>query len=105
MKREILSLLRKRGRVIPFGYREAEDREGFLEPVPDELKALEYAKTYLQSSSSRDVAQWLTSVTGRYISHVGLLKIMRERAIKEKNNEQDSTSRDNDYDSGYSVAQ
>ena len=45
-----------------------------LEPIPQELEVLEQAKVYLDNSSYREVASWVTKKTGRYISHVGLLK-------------------------------
>ena len=61
-------------RTVPFGYKVAEDDEEMLEPIPFELEALEKAKLYLRQYSSRQVANWLTKTTGRYISHAGLLK-------------------------------
>lgn len=64
-------------RTIPFGYVVDESDDGWLQPVPLELEALEKAKKYLKQYSSRQVAAWLTTVTGREISHVGLLKRMK----------------------------
>lgn len=61
-------------RTIPFGYVVDEEDEGWLVPVALELDALEKAKKYLKQYSSRQVAAWLTTVTKREISHVGLLK-------------------------------
>jgi hypothetical protein len=61
-------------RTIPFGYKIAEDNKYLLLPIEDELVALEKAKKYLRQYSYREVAQWLTEVTGRYISHMGLKK-------------------------------
>ena len=65
---------RRRSRVIPFGYRQSESDDKTLEPIQNELEALEQAKIYLENSSYREVANWVTKKTGRYISHVGLLK-------------------------------
>ena len=45
-----------------------------LEPIPDELEALEVAKRHLLQYSYREVAQWLTKQTSRSISHMGLKK-------------------------------
>ena len=45
-----------------------------LEPIRDELEALEVAKRHLLQYSYREVAQWLTRQTGRSISHNGLKK-------------------------------
>ena len=72
-------------RTIPFGYVVDESDDGWLQPVPLELEALEKAKKYLKQYSSRQVAAWLTTVTGREISHVGLLKrIKNEQSHKRK---------------------
>mgnify|MGYP003128260430 FL=1 len=65
---------RRKSRVIPFGYKQSETDDKILEPIPQELEALEQAKVYLDNSSYREVASWVTKKTGRYISHVGLLK-------------------------------
>jgi len=45
-----------------------------LEPIRDELEALEVAKRHLLQYSYREVAQWLTRQTGRSLSHTGLKK-------------------------------
>jgi predicted ABC-class ATPase len=70
-------------RVIPFGYTLDPDREGWLNPVVLELDLLEQAKAHLKQYSYRQVADWLTTQTGRKISHVGLMKrIQVERQRK-----------------------
>jgi hypothetical protein len=61
-------------RTVPFGYRVHPDNENLLEPIPDELEALELAKRHLKQYSYREVAIWLYRQTGRYISHMGLKK-------------------------------
>jgi hypothetical protein len=61
-------------RTVPFGYRIDDDDPDLLQPVPLELEALKLAKRYVKRFSYRDVAEWLTATTGRYISHVGLKK-------------------------------
>ena len=72
-------------RTIPFGYIVDSEDDGWLQPVAIELDALEKAKKYLKQYSSRQVAAWLTTVTGREISHVGLLKrIKNEQSHKRK---------------------
>lgn len=69
----------------PFGYKFSEETKLLLIPIPHELDALEKAKKYLKQYPSRNVAAWLTKVTGRYISHVGLLhRIKNERSRKAK---------------------
>ena len=60
--------------VVPFGYRIHPENDKLLEPIPHELEALELAKRHLKQYSYRAVANWLTSQTGRHISHMGLKK-------------------------------
>ena len=72
-------------RVIPFGYEISPEDPSVLLPIPFELEVLKKAKRYLQYYSYRDVANWVTSVTGRSISHMGLKKRMEiERARRTK---------------------
>lgn len=74
----------KFGRVVPFGYKEGTE-QGWLDPIPLELEALEKAKKHLKQYSLREVAAWLTTLTGRSISHVGLSKrIKHEQSRKRK---------------------
>lgn len=61
-------------RTIPFGYKIDPEDDDLLLPIPLELEALEKAKRHLKNYSYRDVAKWLEEVTGRYISHIGLMK-------------------------------
>jgi hypothetical protein len=73
------------GRTIPFGYVIDETNDGWLVPVPLELEALEKAKKHLKQYSLRQVSAWLTTVTGREISHVGLMKrIKSEQSQRRK---------------------
>ena len=72
-------------RVIPFGYEVDPNNPNTLLPVPIELEALEAAKKHIKRFSYRDVANWITAVTGRSISHMGLKKrldIERNRRTK-----------------------
>jgi hypothetical protein len=71
-----------RYRKVPFGYELKEGDRYLFHPIPSELEALEKAKDYLKRYSSRHVAAWLTKVTGRSISHVGLLKRIRDEYDK-----------------------
>ena len=61
-------------RTIPFGYKVDETDEDFLIPIDNELELLEKAKQHLIQYSYREVANWLSKESGRYISHVGLKK-------------------------------
>ena len=65
------------GRHVPFGYKQDEEDEMLLIPIPEELELLEKAKKFLQDYSVRQVAKWLSDQSGRNISHVGLYKRVR----------------------------
>jgi hypothetical protein len=70
-------------RTIPFGYIQDEKDPDLLQPVQQELDKLEMARDYLKQYSFREVANWLSTQTGRYISHVGLRKrVENERQRK-----------------------
>tara|TARA_A100001391_G_scaffold197354_1_gene177349 strand:- start:189 stop:587 length:399 start_codon:yes stop_codon:yes gene_type:complete len=64
-------------RIIPFGYIQSTKDSDILEPVNEELDKLEMARSYVNQYSYREVANWLTKQTGRYISHVGLRKRLK----------------------------
>ena len=70
-------------RTIPFGYVQDEQDPDLLQPVQNELDKLEMARDYLKQYSFREVSNWLSTQTGRYISHVGLRKrVENERQRK-----------------------
>ena len=69
---------------IPFGYRVHPDNDRLLEPIPEELEALEVAKRHLKQYSYREVAIWLSKTTGRYISHMGLHKRIKIEQKRKK---------------------
>ena len=72
-------------RTVPFGYMINEDDKELLDPIPYELEALELARKYIKQYSLRQVANWLTTKTGRQISHIGLRKrLLHERQRKNK---------------------
>lgn len=60
------------GRTIPFGYKQDPNDKDILLPIQEELELLEQAKGHLKQYSLRDVANWLSEASGRYLSHVGL---------------------------------
>ena len=72
-------------RTIPFGYVINKEDSELLDPVPYELEALDLARKHVKQFSYREVANWLTTKTGRDISHVGLRKrLMHEQQRKNK---------------------
>ena len=72
-------------RTVPFGYKQSEEDPDILDPIPTELDLLEKARVYINQYSYREVANWLSTNSGRYISHVGLRKrLQNERQRKNK---------------------
>ena len=70
-------------RTVPFGYEIDEKDDRILRPIKIELDLLELAKKHLKIYSYREVANWLSTQTGRQISHVGLMKrVKNERRRK-----------------------
>ena len=61
-------------RTVPFGYKVNEEDPDLLDPIPTELDLLEKARKHVNQYSYREVANWLSKQTDRYISHVGLRK-------------------------------
>lgn len=79
------SSIPKMARVIPFGYKQSEEDSDLLLPIPEQLDMLEQAKKYTKQYSWREIANWLSSSTGRTISHEGLRKRLKnERQRKNK---------------------
>ncbi len=59
---------------VPWGYEIDPDNEEWLNPIEKELELLELAKKHLKQYSYREVSAWLTTQSGRSISHMGLKK-------------------------------
>ena len=78
----------KVARTVPFGYKLNEEAPDILDPIPAELNKLQQAKKYLKQYSYREVANWLSTNTGRSISHVGLMK----RLTNEQRHKKQATS-------------
>jgi len=72
-----LGLKKRVSRTIPFGYKVNEEDNKLLEPIQEELEAIEQAKQYIKSCSYREVAGWMERKTGRYISAPGLMKVLK----------------------------
>ena len=79
-----MTLKRRTTSTIPFGYKESEEVQGFLEPIPEQLEALEEVKGYILngSLSLRGAAEQLQYKTGRGMSAVGLKKIVDKERSK-----------------------
>ena len=81
--------IKKRARTIPFGFKQSND-PNYLEPIKEELQALDQAKDYLKNCSLRETASWLHRKTGRYISHVGLRQRIKRNITTKAEENQDS---------------
>ena len=66
--------IRRIARTVPFGYKVNEEDPDLLDPIQTELDLLEKARKHVNQYSYREVANWLSANTNRYISHVGLRK-------------------------------
>ena len=75
-------------RTVPFGYKLNEEDPDILDPIPTELDLLEKARQHVNQYSYREVANWLSTQTGRYSSHVGL----RERLQYERRRKNQAAS-------------
>jgi len=69
--------VKKRGRVIPFGFERDPNDPQMLRSIPLQLKALRQAKAYLVTGqySYRDVTDWMNRATGRKMSPLYLYKL------------------------------
>ena len=74
--------IKRRARTIPFGFKQSSD-PNYLEPIREELDALNQAREYSKTCSLRETASWLSRKTGRYISHVGLKKRLARNSTSE----------------------
>ena len=83
--------IKRRARTIPFGFKQSSD-PNYLEPIREELDALNQAREYSKTCSLRETASWLHRKTGRYISHVGLKKRLARNSTSEtkENNSKES---------------
>ena len=64
-------------RTVPFGYELDPEDKNLLKPIKIELDLLEQARKYVKQYSYRQVANWLSKNSGRDISHVGLMKRLK----------------------------
>jgi hypothetical protein len=72
-------------RTIPFGYELDPEDKNLLKPIKIELDLLDQARKHIKQYSYREVANWLSKNSGRDISHVGLMKRLKnERKRKNK---------------------
>ena len=82
-------------RTIPFGYELDPEDKNLLKPIKIELDLLEQARKYIKQYSYREVANWLSKNSGRNISHVGLMKRLKNE--RQRQNKAISLRRWADY--------
>ena len=82
-------------RTIPFGYELDPKDNNLLKPIKIELDLLEQARKYIKQYSYREVANWLSKNSGRDISHVGLMKRLKNE--RKRQNQAISLRRWADY--------
>ena len=82
-------------RTVPFGYELDPEDINLLKPVKIELDLLEQARRYVKQYSYRQVANWLSKNSGRDISHVGLMKRLKNE--RKRQNQAISLRRWADY--------
>jgi|TARA_Y100001938_G_C8085906_1_gene432014 hypothetical protein len=82
-------------RTVPFGYELDSTDDSMLLPIKQELDLLHKAKSLVKQYSYREVALWLTKNSGRHISHVGLMKRLKNE--KRRKNKAFSLRRWADY--------
>ena len=93
--------VRLNGPRVPWGYQKSEHDPQLLEPVEEQLEALEQGLEYLKMSSYSEVARWLTDYTGRRITPMGLWKRVetdesdRREYVKQKRRAAEAASRGN----------
>ena len=78
------------GTHVPFGYRQDPNDCDILLPIPEELELFEKAKKFIKQYSYREVSAWLSTQSGKYISHVGLYKRVK---IEQQRKNEASTQR------------
>ena len=82
-------------RTVPFGYELDPEDNNLLKPIKIELDLLEQARKYIKQYSYRQVANWLSKNSGRDISHVGLMKRLKNE--RQRQNQALSLRRWADY--------
>ena len=76
--------MRRSSSTIPFGYKLNDEDTSQLVEVPEELEALQTVAPMIKDNtlSLREGSSYLTHMTGRQISHMGLKKIVESRYVE-----------------------
>jgi len=78
MKSLLEHAIKRKSSTIPFGYELSEKDAQYLEPIEEQLVALETVEDMVlnEEISLRDGCYWLEDYTGRSLSPAGLKKII-----------------------------
>ena len=78
MKSLLEKMIKRKSSTIPFGYELSQEDAQYLEPVEEQIEALEAVEEMVvnEELSLRDGCYWLESHTGRRLSRAGLKKII-----------------------------
>ena len=78
MKSLLEKMIKRKSSTIPFGYELSQEDAQYLDPVEEQIEALEAVEEMVvnEELSLRDGCYWLESHTGRRLSPAGLKKII-----------------------------
>ena len=81
LQKTTVDLKRRTSSTVPFGYRLNDNDSKYMEPIEDELEALEAVEGMVvkEEISLRDGCYWLENHTGRSITPMGLKKIIDKK--------------------------
>ena len=81
MKSLLEKLIKRKSSTIPFGYELSQEDSQYLEPIDDQIEALEAVEEMIvnEEISLRDGCYWLENHTGRRLSPAGLKKIIDKK--------------------------
>lgn len=76
--------MRRSSSTIPFGYKLNEEDKSQLDEIPEQLEALGSIAPMIKNKtlSLREGSSYLSHMTGRQISHMGLKKIVEKREFE-----------------------
>ena len=78
MKSLLEYVIKRKSSTIPFGYELSQENAQYLEPIEEQIEALEAVEDMIlnEEISLRDGCYWLEDYTGRSLSPAGLKKII-----------------------------
>ena len=69
---------KRKGRVIPLGYKVSQEDEKLLVQIPEHMEMIDKAKSFIDNNCSyKETAEWLSHHTGRKITGMGLREVLK----------------------------